>query len=148
MYPVFGIQSKVRAFGPMIGLLMLSACGGISLGGRPGACIPGTAQIEIYDTGMRRGCGCVEPGNQFFPSPPQSNPMTCTVNINTVLFFTYVGINNAHQISVQGNGQFSNTFPSRGVGDNGFVDKVTMGQTGTFSVVDIGNNFFASIVVQ
>ena len=106
----FAISSKVQVLSLNLALLVLSGCGAISLGGRPSAaCLPNTAQIEVYDTGMRRGCGCAEgASSQFFQGVTSFD---CTVSLGTTVYFTYIGTVNAHWVQV--NPATSCNFPYR-----------------------------------
>ena len=105
-----GIQSNLAVLGLILGLMQLFGCGAITLGGRPSAtCLPNTAQIEVYDTGMRRGCGCTEgASSQLFQGV---NSFDCTVSLGTTVYFTYIGTVNAHWVQV--NPATSCNFPYR-----------------------------------
>jgi hypothetical protein len=135
MRRLFAISSKVQVWSLNLALLVLSGCGAITLGGRPSAtCLPNTAQIEVYDTGMRRGCGCAEPAGQFFN---QQNSLTCTVSVGTAVYFTYVGIQNQHLIVISG---FTQGFPTRNEQDAGSVDVFPTNSSGvSFGFSDFYN---------
>jgi|GEM_PF-1794606 len=113
---------------------MLSGCGGITLGGGVSkVCAPNTAQIEVYDVGMRRGCGCTEgASSQVFTG---TNSFNCTISLGTTVYFTYVAIQNTHTIGsspVTSGCNFNPKYSSSA----GAVDACTPQGTGTFSIVD------------
>jgi hypothetical protein len=143
-----GIQSNLAVLGLILGLMQLSGCGAITLGGRPSAtCLPNTAQIEVYDTGMRRGCGCAEGAStQLFSGP---NAFDCTVSINTTVYFTYVGTVNVHW--VQANPANSCNFPYRDPAVSavaGQVDACNLSSTATYSFTDVPTSNGMRIIVN
>ena len=136
MRRLFAISSKVQVLSLNLALLVLSACGAITLGGRPSAtCLPKTAQIEVYDTGMRRGCGCTEgASSQLFQGV---NSFDCTVSLGTTVYFTYVGTVNAHWVQV--NPATSCNFPYRDPEVSpvaGQVDSCLLSSSQTFTFND------------
>ena len=116
------------SMGALIGLL--TACGVISTEGPTATCAANTAQIAVFDTGMKRVCGCAEGSGQFFST---SGGLLCTINLGTVVYFNYVGITNSHQITIQS----LTTLPLRSASSSTQTDGWSFTSTGTFTFQDI-----------
>lgn len=114
-------------------------CNGISTQGTASSCEAGTAQIIVYEGSMKRVCGCTEGAGVF--SQPSS--LTCTVSLNTAVYFYFVGITNSHQITVTNIGTTQPIDASSNVKTAALV----MNQSGTFAFQDIFNGIGGSFVV-
>jgi hypothetical protein len=107
--------------------LAQAGCGIVSGGAATGQCATGTAQIGVYDTGMKRICGCNEGGGAFFTT----KTLTCTVKVGTTMYFNYIGITNSHQMVIQN----YQSLPVRGPGTT-TPDGILLNLTGSYSLTD------------
>lgn len=118
------------AFSALLGaclILFQAGCGLRTTGEGTSSCAAGTAQIGVYDTGMKRICGCNESSGAFFTT----KTLTCTVKVGTVMYFNYIGITFPHQIFLQS----YQSFPVRGSGTT-TPDGILLNQTGSYSLTD------------
>jgi hypothetical protein len=122
--------------------LFLSSCGLTPGTGGLGSCAAGTAEMQVYDTGLRRVCGCAEAGNVAF-GPNQ--PMTCTVNVGTRLFVNFVGITRNAQIAVSATSWVTQVrSPSTSAVQS---DVIELNSTGTFNFVNVYNSTLTGTLV-
>ncbi|NDF14811.1 hypothetical protein EB061_05760 [bacterium] len=120
-------------------MVMLGAgCGLVSGKAATGECATGTAQLGVYDTGMKRICGCNESAGAFFTS----KTLTCTVKVGTALYFNYIGITNSHQLILQA----YQSLPVRGPGTT-TPDAILLNLTGSYSLTDNFNGMGGTITV-
>ncbi len=119
--------------------MILMGCDAISTKGVASSCETGTAQFLVYDGAMKRVCGCTE-GEAVFTS---SNSFTCTVPVNTTVYFYFTGISISHQISVSTIGTTQMVDASSTVKTAALV----MNRTGTFALTDITTGIGGSMVV-
>jgi hypothetical protein len=129
----------------MIPFLALSGCGIITAGGGASTTCPaGTAQISIYDTTIERVCGCSEPSGQYFSSPGSLN---CTVKLNTVVYFNYVGItlSSCHQMAIPALSYMSSV---RNPSTTSQVDGYQFQSTGSFTFRDNCTNIGGTFTVN
>jgi hypothetical protein len=124
-------HSRIRiAFCTLLGvvsLLLQAGCGLVSSKQATQECARGTAQIGVYDTGMKRICGCAESSGAFF----STKTLTCTVKVGTTMYFNYIGITNSHQMVVQN----YQSLPVRGPGTT-TPDGILLNLTGSYSLTD------------
>lgn len=67
-------------------------------------CASGTAQIAVYDGFLKIICGCNEAaGTQSIPPAT----LTCTIPVNTLFTFSYLGTLTTHQIISEGTPSFA-----------------------------------------
>ena len=129
-----------------IAALFLSGCDELKPGASSVACASnGTAQIQIFDAGMERVCGCAEAANT---SVGTSGGLQCTVPSGTTLTFYYPGIQNSHQVAI----------PYYGSGWAGQVrsastslnqsDSLLLNSTGTFTFRDNYTGIAGTLIVQ
>ncbi len=130
---IFGIVALFCAF-------VFSGCEGVSTKGTAASCEANTAQIIVYEGAMKRVCGCSE-GTGTFNQP---NSLSCTVSFNTVVYFYFVGISNAHQIAV------TNIGSTQQVDANSSVKTAAllMNQVGSLPFQDIFNGIGGTITVN
>ena len=134
-------QKKAQTQAVVITVLFLSACG---IKAATTSCGANTAQINVGDTYVQRGCGCVEPSGQSYTG----RTLQCTVPVNTVIYFAFANDTLSHQITFglqslapitytpgPGNSNFSgaDTFGSMSAGIS-FVDGDT-GNGGSIVVI-------------
>lgn len=118
-------------------LIAMTMFFGSSCGLKPGAtglasCATGTAEIQVYDAGMRRVCGCAEASNVAF-APGQN--LTCTVNVNTRLFVNFVGISSRQAQILVSLTPWATTVRSPAPGQVQ-TDVIYLNSTGTFTFLD------------
>jgi hypothetical protein len=115
----------------MIGFL-LGGCGMVGTSNPSNSCAAGTAEIQVYDNGLRRVCGCTEASNVPF-GPGQT--LQCTVPVGTRLFVNYVGITSRQawiRVSLMPGWETAVMNPSSGVQ----TGVILLNSTGTFSFSD------------
>ena len=115
-------------------------CNAISTKGSAATCQANTAQIIVFDGGMKRVCGCTEGAGTF----TQSNAFTCTVSFNTAVYFYFSGVANAHLVSVNNIG----STPQIDANSSIKTSALMMNQIGTFSFVDTYDGFSGSFIVS
>lgn len=130
---LLGIVALFSIFGSV-------GCNAISTQGTASSCESGTAQISVYEGSMQRVCGCTE-GAGIFTQP---GSLTCTVSINTTVYFYFVNITNTHQIAVNTIGTTQPISSSSSVK----VAALVMNQSGTFNFQDLFNGIGGSFVVN
>jgi hypothetical protein len=125
----------------MLGLASnLSSCGFVSTGGASTTCPSKTAQIAVFDTQMRRVCGCAETSGTYFGVGQSLN---CTVSAGTTVYFNYVGITITHLITIPG----QTMFVTRNASTANQTDGWQFNSTGSFLFSDIYTTIGGTITV-
>ena len=70
------------------------------------ACNSGTAQIGLYDGFLQRLCGCTEGASDPILT---GTPLTCTVALNAMVTFHFLGTQAPHQILSDGSPAFASS---------------------------------------
>lgn len=107
------------------------------------ACAAKTAVIQVFDNGLKRGCGCTEAADAFF-GPGQS--LQCTVSAGTTVLFYYPRILTVHQIFIQQLITFSPRYPNDSTPIQ--VDGQIMNSSGTYNFGDTSTNVNGTIIVN
>jgi hypothetical protein len=132
----------------VLGSLMLfgagAGCGlNSTTSGASSTCATNTAQLGVYDTSIRRICGCTGVG-EISGTAFTGTGSLCTVSPGTVVYFNYIGIQNTHQIVINQ----EMTFPERNASNSSQVDGYPFNSTGLFTFKDFYTNIQGTIKVQ
>lgn len=120
--------------------VILMGCDAVKTAKTASSCESGTAQMQVLDGGIQRLCGCAE-GTGLFTT---SNSFSCTVSVNTVIYFYFNSITIQHQIAVSTIGTTQQVDASSTVKTAALV----MNRTGTFALTDLNTGIGGSIVVN
>jgi len=132
----------IQAFGIVALLFIFGAfgCNGISTKGAPVTCEAKTAQIIVFDGGMKRVCGCTEGSGTF----TQSGTFVCTVSFNSAVYFDFSSIGGTHVVSINNIGTTQQMSSSSSIKTSALM----MNQIGTFSFVDSFDGFSGTFIVN
>ena len=138
----FGKQARFNSQVIGIMALLIQSCG-LTTNPTPNVtCAAHTAQLAVYDTSIKRICGCTEPSGYSFGVGQSLN---CTVSAGTVVYFNYVGIANTHQIAVTGLTLFQERTGGSSVTQ---TDALPLYSSGTFTFQDTYTTIGGSLIVQ
>ena len=144
MVAVLPKSVRFLVLGSLVALGAGAGCGLNSTTSAPSStCATNTAQIGVYDTTIRRICGCTGVGETSGTAFTGTGSL-CTVPLGTVVYFNYIGIQNTHQIVIN---QLM-TFPQRNASNSSQVDGYPFNSTGLFTFQDFYTSIQGTIKVQ
>ncbi len=132
--------SRIQA----IGLIALFSAGCGIIKPATTTCNAGTAQINVFDGSMSRGCGCAEGSGGSFTN----QSLICTVSEGTRMYFQYTNINVAHNITFSSFGYGPLHQDPSSSGNSNPTDAITLNSTGTVTFVDSSDGVGGTIISQ
>ena len=125
-------------------MLFLASCNGLNSNSAPSTtCTAQEAIIQVFDNGMKRACGCAEPGNQMFSNGSQ---FVCTVPVGTMIYVYYPGIANPHNVYITPLVTFPERYPNPTNPNQ--ADGYLLNLSGTYTLGDSSLTTTGSLVVQ
>lgn len=132
----------LKLFTPFF-FLLLSFCGDEKA--RPftkieTSCDSQSAIIKIFDNFLEATCGCSNLANNTIILSGSS--LSCTLSLNSVVFFMYMGQNTPHQITSDGTPSFTSSppfFPNDHTPGT-FIHSYQFSHAGSFQFVDAFDN--------
>lgn len=122
--------------------IFLQSCGVVKSANTGQNCSAKQAVIQVYDSSIRRVCGCTEGAGSLAGGQ-------CTISVGTSIYIYYPGITIPHQIYVGG---FTGPQPSyrnpSSANPSSFVDVVLLNSTGSYSFTDNMSGLTGTVVVQ
>jgi hypothetical protein len=98
-------QSQTSKFARLALALAIAAgslgsnCSGVPVEQSTQPCAANVAQIQMFDGGMRKICGCGGTNGEYVPA---GTPLTCTFALGTTFFVSYIGPFLQHQFISSG----------------------------------------------